>query len=550
MMTKIYKNLISLSFIICHLSFCIALIGCSDYLDIDIQEKQSTDISYNKVSNIDQALNGVYGCLRPLSKYYWQMSEARSDNTWVNTPGNVRAASQIAHFENSILEENSIILSCWNDYFKVTASANKLLEEMDNVDFSEVDAKLNSISKTGQELRVHYKAETRFLRALAYFDLVRFFGRVPATTKYLTTAEAFLLKQSEPLDVLNNIVIPDLKYAIDNLSYAPFDYQGATRIERATKPAAQALLARVYMMMAGFPYNDASHQAEAAELLKSVIDYSAANSNKWWAPAITDWEKMWIHENDNKYFIFEIQYALAASMGNPMTPVSVSWSLVNSEWCTKNYVNADVITYASNSLRSHFTDPDVDDSGNEYFDQRGPATLSTISISDDGTYIDGSSANCFNVKFFENIKKRNAMGLQSIDGQMLNYTYWPQNFPIIRFEDVLLMYAELVGPTTDGYAAINRIRQRAGLLPLSGLTDDQFQTAVRNERQYELAGEGLRWFDLVRWNIYESSMKRILTNDTNRPDFAAFVTKDTYIYPIPLSQIQVREGLYTQNPGY
>ena len=529
-------------------AFCIA--SCSDYLDIDIQEKQSTDISYNKVSNIDQALNGVYGCLRPLSKYYWQMSEARSDNSYVNTPGNVRAASQIAHFENSILKENSIILNCWNDYFKLTASANKLLSEIDNVDFSEVSSKLNGIGKTPDELRTHYKAETRFLRALAYFDLVRFFGRVPATTKYLTTEEAFQLKQSEPTDVLENIIIPDLQYAVENLSYAPFDYQGASRLERAAKPAAQALLARVYLTMEGYPYYDTSHHDEAVSLLKDIIDYSAANSGKWWATTINDWEQMWVHENDNKYFIFEIQYALAASMGNPMTPVSVSWSLVNSEWCTKNYVNADVITYVANDLRSHFTDPDVDEADIEYYDKRGPATLSTISVSDDGTYVDGSSSNCFNVKFFENIKKREAMGLQSIDGQMLNYTWWPQNFPLIRFEDVLLMYAELVGPTTDGYAAINRIRQRAGLLPLSGLSADDFQTAVRRERQYELAGEGVRWHDLVRWNIYVETMKRILTIDSNRPDYAAFVTKETYLYPIPFSQIQVREGLYTQNPGY
>lgn len=111
------------------------------------------------------------------------------------------------------------------------------------------------------------------------------------------------------------------------------------------------------------------------------------------------------------------------------------------------------------------------------------------------------------------------------------------------------MYAELVGPTSEGYNAINRIRERAGLLPLSGLSADEFQQAVRRERQYELAGEGYRWFDLVRWNTYVDTMKDLF-NEYDMQDYAKLVTKDSGLYPIPLSQIQVLEGLYTQNPGY
>lgn len=525
------------------------LSSCSDYFDVDIKEKQSTKVSYNTVNNLDQALNGVYGCLRPLSTYYWQMSEMRSDNTWVSTPTTVRPASQIAHFETSALPSNSIILACWEDYYKVVAAANKFLSEVNKVDFSTVDSRLSSLAHTGDDLRTQYTAEVRFVRALAYFDLVRFFGRVPATTKYLTIDEAFSLHQSEPLDVYNNIIIPDLLYAVENLDYTPYDCNGKTRIERASKPAAQALLARVYLTLAGFPYHDDSHKEDAVALLKSVIDYSASHSNKWWAKDITEWNNMWVHENDNKYNIFEIQYGMSKDMGNPMTPLSVSWSLVNSTWCTKAQVSADVIIYGANDLRKHFTEAETDGEGVDHYDKRGPGTFSTISVNDDGVYEDGSENNCFNVKFFENIKKRASLGLQSIDGDVVDRTYWPQNFPIVRFEDVLLMYAELVGPTAEGYAAINRIRNRAGLLSLSGLSAEDFQQAVRKERQYELAGEGLRWFDLVRWNVYEKTMKDLF-DQYEMPQYAGFVTSDSYLYPIPLSQIQVRKDLYQQNPGY
>lgn len=531
------------------LAAVVGLAGCNDYFEVDVKDKQTTDVSYKSVANIDQALNGVYGCLRPLPVYYWQMSEMRSDNAWVSTPTTVRASSQIAHFETSALPNNSIIKSCWEDYYALAAAANKLLGEMGKVNFASVDSRLASVMRTGEDLRVQYMAEARFLRALAYFDLVRFFGRVPATTKYLTTEEAFSLPQSEPLEVYDKIIIPDLRYAVENLEYTAYDYKGDSRAERVTKPAAQALLARVYLSMMGFPYNDSSHKEEAVGLMKEVIGYSAAHKDKWWAKDIDEWNNIWVHENDNKYHIFEVQYAMASTMGNPMTPVSVSWSLVNSSWCTKSQVSADVIIYGANKLRKHFTTPEYDADGVAYYDKRGPGTFSTISVNDDGVYEDGEENNCFNVKFFESIKKREALGLQSIDGQVVDRTYWPQNFPLIRFEDVLLMYAELVGPTPEGYEAINRIRKRAGLLPLDGLTEEQFQQAVRNERQCELAGEGLRWFDLVRWNSYVGTMKNLF-KEYEMPAYEVLVTKDSYLYPIPLSQIQVREGLYVQNPGY
>lgn len=90
---------------------------------------------------------------------------------------------------------------------------------------------------------------------------------------------------------------------------------------------------------------------------------------------------------------------------------------------------------------------------------------------------------------------------------------------------------------------------------LSGLSEEDFQEAVANERRYELAEEGHRWFDLVRQNKYVETLRQMFIDDdtTVSGTYAAFatrVTKDMYLYPIPQSQIEVRVGLYTQNPGY
>lgn len=521
-------------------------VSCSNFLEPEMMNKQSAEDSYNKVEDIDQALIGVYGCLRPLSLYYWQMSECHSDNVFVNS-SRIRPASVVAHFESSSVLENSIVLNCWNDYFRLAASANKFLDEIDKVDFSGYNSRLMTVGWTAAKLKEHYKAEARFLRAFAFFDLVRFFGRVPAPTHELSVEEGFNLKQSEPLDIYHSIIIPDLQYAIEHLEYKPYNYLGKERLERVTKPAAQAMLGRVYLTLSGFPYYEA-HETEAAELFKKVIDYSAANANKWWAPDINEWNKQWLHENDNKYPIFEIQYAMTQGMGNPVTPYCAAAMQPYTTWCRKGFLVADVSMITPVALISHFTtDPETDATGTiVYKDLRGPMTFSGFALNEDGEYDEGTEGNSFNVKFIEYIQKRADLGYSSIDDQMIDRTCWPQDFPLIRFEDVLLMYAELVGPTTEGYAAINRIRTRAGLPALSGLSADNFQQAVRRERQYELAGEGQRWHDLVRWNIYVDTMQKVY-KDT---PYAAFVKKESYLYPIPWVQMKVREGLYQQNPGY
>ena len=119
----------------------------------------------------------------------------------------------------------------------------------------------------------------------------------------------------------------------------------------------------------------------------------------------------------------------------------------------------------------------------------------------------------------------------------------------------MLLYAECVGPTTEGYRMVNRIRTRAGLSSLSGLSEDDFQKAVADERRYELAEEGQRWHDLVRHNTYVETIKAMFENDDTTVDgtyraFMSRVTADMYLYPIPQSQMEVRSGLYQQNAGY
>lgn len=109
------------------------------------------------------------------------------------------------------------------------------------------------------------------------------------------------------------------------------------------------------------------------------------------------------------------------------------------------------------------------------------------------------------------------------------------NTPILRFSDVLLVYAEACGPTTDGYNAVNRIRARAGLGNLvPGLNAQQFRDAVLQERAWELCFEGNRLFDLRRTH----NMENILVTK-----YGKTITGDPYFFPIPQAEVDKNPNL-------
>lgn len=441
--------------------------SCSNSLNIDPTNALMTSTFYQTESQINDALNGLYGSLKPIAKYQFCLSEMRSDNVWIMADVKQNDYVDICTFNSDGLLTDNTIKTCWADYYATIAAANLLLDKIDNVTFSRSDTKLQ------------YKAETRFIRALAYFDLVRFFGNIPLTDHSITTDEAFSLGQSPAADIYEKIIVPDLVYAVANLAEKATDFLGATRSERVTNVAAKALLGKVYLTMAGFPLYQTDKQSMATALFKEVIDYAETN-NMFWAADMDEWNKMWLHENDNKYFIFEIQYIAAKDEGNTMVNLSVPQN-VSSQWCATNLVVGTHI-YIEKGLQSHFIERD--ESTKEYIDLRADGTMNlrTSTGEDNESYT--PTGNTFYVKFFESKVKRAALGYSDMEAQIVDRTYWPQNWPILRLEDIMLLYAECVGATDEGYRMLNKIRTRAGLEALSGLTEDEFQKAVDNERRY------------------------------------------------------------------
>ena len=514
----------------------LGLTSCNDFLDVKSPSERPTENFYQSPAQCEQALTGIYNGLMPLSEYYILLNEGRADDVWTEAADD----KQRDYVDISVFNPNIYTIgtlnNAWNDLYEIVARANLFLEKIEDVEFTSDDVKLS------------FMAEARFLRAYAYFDLVRWFGRVPVSLHSLTVDEAMNLKQSEDYEVYENAIIPDLEYAIEYMSDQAYTSDGGNAAAgRATQIAAKALLGRVYLTMSGFPLYDEAKAGLAATLLKEVIDY-AESTGKYWDSSRDRWPHIWISDNDNKYHIFEIQYVADKNYGNPAVFVSVP--NVGTEYIGIQ-MSGNRIT-ASSSLQTLFTESGKNGDGDldyGFTDIRYPYTVNQ------------ESSSRYFTKFFEHKVKRAKLGYTDIDGQIVDRTYFPINYPVIRLEDIMLMYAEIVGPG-QGAQYVNKIRERAGIGSLSAeqLTIDGFAKAVDEERRRELAFEGIRWHDIVRHNTYlecvsDKFKAYIYDADGNaiHPDYIKYLSNirpGTYLYPIPDTQMKARPGLYEQNEAY
>lgn len=501
-------------------------VSCEDWLEVESPAARTTKDFYKTTGQAEQALLGIYNGLLPLPEYNLLMSDGRSDDVWTE-PATDKPRDYV---DISIFNPNIYTIStlngAWSAYYKIIARANLFLEKIEPLDFGEGETDVKS----------SFMAEARFLRAFAYFELVRYFGRVPISLQSLDSDEAMNISQSEAEETYEQAIIPDLQYAIEYMDETAYTASGGiAEAGRATQVAAKALLGRVYVTMAGFPLYDTSKAGSAKTLLKEVIDY-ADRTGKYWAKDGDEWKRIWLSDNDNKYHIFEIQYVAEKDYGNPIVFAMVP------------NVGTD---YVGIQMSGNKISPS--DGLEDIFKNKADVRYAASIEDKKGGYFG---------KFFEHKIKRKELGYSDIDAQIVDRTYFPINYPLIRLEDVMLMYAELSGPTDAAVELVNRIRVRAGLNALTSAqkTPEAFDQCVDEERRRELCVEGIRWHDLVRRNQYREAVKgkfmREATDENGliiRPHIVVYannVREGTYLYPIPDAQMKAKEGLYEQNPAY
>ncbi|UFH56977.1 RagB/SusD family nutrient uptake outer membrane protein [Spirosoma sp. KNUC1025] len=391
----------------------------------------------------------------------------------------------------------------WNLYYSALYNTNYTLEKL-------------ATSTLDASVKGPIEGQLKFLRAYFYFHLVQYFGDVILVTTTLQSPnQAFDLVRSSQADVWTQIE-KDLKDAVTLL---PTTYPAA-QIGRVTKGAALGLLGKVYLNQKKY--------TDAVTTLKQVTGYSL---NPVYADNFNPAKK------NGPESIFEVQYQGGNDLG---------------EWSTFAYtfaprLSAGAVTGFANTTPGGRNVPTNDMiAAYEPGDLRKDASLKT-SYTLNGTVVPIP----YVIKFTHT---------HTITGRT------DDNWPVLRYADVLLMMAEAIneqsGPTAEAFGYLNQVRTRAGLKELSGLDKAAFKTAVLKERRVELAFENHRWFDLKRtmtpaelaafMNAYGAKEKAKPTVDRGGIAFNAqdYVYSDyEYFFPIPAPQILINNKL-TQNPGY
>ena len=488
------------------------LSACNKKLDQKPISLVTTETFYTLQNDFVQGVNAAYNALIPYPDRQLNLSETRSDNLYAVSDGGVRDWDPINGFYKSIAN-NTYVTEAWGGNYAGIYRANLVLDQLDK----------RGTIVTDTTLRKRLKAEARFIRAFCYFDLVRWFGKVPLIDKPLaTTDEALAIGRSSVSDVYN-FIISDLKFAADSL---PATYTAAADKGRATKYAAKGILALAYMTRSAPTYD---------------INGPGLNSNEW-AQALSLWNEIITSGNysflttypaifsyTNEYngeVVFDIE---AVSGLTPVAGSSFPWVLV-----PDNYITA-----AGKTAQGGLTiRPVSTDLLNSY--ETGD-TRKAFSIQTGYTSNGVTEPRSFFKKYLDMTKYPTSNNAKD----------WPINFIVLRYTDVLMLKAECIlhgatpGTQTDVDGIVNQVRGRAGLGTITGVT----LARLFEERRKEFAAEGTRWHDLVRSGTIDTKIAAWITAEDVQHAIQPF-QKNYIIYPVPQSELDVKPGLYDQNPGY
>jgi len=476
----------------------LVLTRCSDnFLDLAPISNSSVQNFYSNEGDFTNAIYGAYSTLRSnglYSDYFQLVGELRSDNAEMGSTASDRFYFfNLQEFTDQVT--NVINENIWNKCYLGILRVNEILDRIDKLSASE-------------SFKGRITGEAKFLRGLFYFNLVRVFGDVPfTTTVFKTIEEAYEAGRTEKSEVYKQI-IEDL---LDAERLLPLQVKGEEG--RATTGAASALLGKVYLTIKDF--NNARIK------LTDVI-----NSNQY--QLLTNYADLWKVANKNhKESIFDVQFKKSAGTGT------------GSSFCERYtpYLYPYLNFY---STGGGFNLPTVDlIAAYEPNDQRKDASLRESYVDKSGNTVTGLQGR-FCIKFFDN-----PVQSQGSD----------DNWPVLRYADVLLMCAEALNetgfePNGPAFNYLNMIRTRAGLPEktagnsnpdLSVDNQEEFRLAIEQERRVELAFEGHRWFDLVRTG------RAIQVLD---PKKNASLQDYHLLLPIPQTQVDINPRGIKQNPGY
>lgn len=517
------------------LFLAIGIVACTkDFLELEPLTERVEGNFYKTEKDAFEAVVSIYDVLQ------WQcgggyhpwdlVSNILSDDAFAggSGPGDRPGLVRMGKFSNYVNDEEP--LGLWKDRYSGIYRANLFLERVDGVDFK----------TTG--LKTRLTAEARFLRGYFYFELVQFFGNIPLITKTLAPSE-YQQSAANPADVYNQIA-SDLYYAYQNL---PASIPAAEK-GRASKWAAGALLARVYLYHKGYGKGvlgltsdlKADSKTFTETDIETIIDAIVENSGHG---LVSNYANLWGVANENNIeSIFEIQHTQKADWGdwNWRNGTEGNWAVVLSGFRgveSTIYESGWSFQPASQSLANEF--------------EPGDPRYSASILDAAAEALVYKPENCYQHTGYAFKKFYPRKADRPATNDALN---WPNNRPVIRFADVLLMGAELYldNSLSKAQEYYSRVRKRAfgdsHVAPT--LTNDEAGLdKIYHERRVEFAGEGLRYWDLLRRGLSYAETKINAAAGASPLD-ETFRSATKGLLPIPQTEITLSGNKLTQNQGY
>ena len=502
-----------------YIIFFLGLESCSsDFIEIYPKGSVTTANFYQTESQFEQALAGSYASIREVkgSISSWTMGEMRSDNTHYEY-NNLNRGTILTEREDmaNFLDDNSSTYtsSKYNSCYIGIARVNQILNKIDG-------------SAINQQTKNRIIAESKFIRALLYFDLVQYFGGVSLHLNAVTGAAQAYLPRSSTAEVYKAIEA-DLLEAIQNLPAPSFPQNG-----RATKGAARVLLADVYITQKKY--------SNAETELRAILQLGYG--------LLPDYGSVFSTNNKNsKESVFAIQYQ-EGNQGQqsdflyPFLPLAVDVRLITGiqtqnrnagGWNTPTQEMIE--SYEAGDLRLNASIGIIEGTG-----PIGAMVIESLKSPVGYSTPKGKRSYAFVKKYLNKHSVENNTN---------------DNFPIYRYSDVLLLLAESIneqGKSLEALGYLNLVRLRAGLLPINESNKDLLRDLILHERRVEFAFENKRWLDLVRTNRaievmtkhgnYLKAIYPILSSESYK------VTTKHLLLPIPQREILI--GDLKQNPGY
>jgi starch-binding outer membrane protein, SusD/RagB family len=471
------------------LILALAFTSCKKTLEEDQKTFVRPDQFFTSAADYDQAVVGIYRTLpSTLGSGAWLTRESFSD---IIGPVSSGYEQGLPVWQNNHQPFFYNVRDQWTNHYAIIKDANFTLD------------KINLSTLLSAQQKNNLSGEARFLRAYAYFQLVQLFGDIPLRVSALPNLDNVQIARSPQADVYKQIV-DDLTYAEANLP------DNAPVVGRVYKLVASALLAKVYLTMAGFPLKQTQFYANARDKALAVI-----NSGKF--ILVDDYSEVFHKTTYTSESIWEQTYQIGIG-GNPLmqnsaTAPGYTYILTPADWFINSFAKGD---------------------------QRKVWGVQTSYQAPSGTLAP------FFTKFV-NLTWLN-QSVNSSNAGRLDYT-----IPLLRLAEMYLIAAEAeneVNGPSNAYQYINRIRKRArvdktdltNVPDLAGLSKDQFRDAILMERKWELHLEGSTWYDLKR----TQTLTRIQTLRGSTLVHPIGTYNNTWYIP----DIEIQNNNIPQNPLY